>query len=156
MWKKVLIRNGSGPYEETALFDTGAGVTLVDSQLADHLGLTFLGRSIDLEGASGQVFRAFEFEAMIYVPEAHVARRQRVYVPEVPVQVDGKIIIGRDYMRPIRMGMQYGNGDKVWSGTRKQRTTPSLSSLSPQPPPLGPALLGLALLFLVGVAIFGS
>ena len=153
MWKKVFIRNGSGPYEETALFDTGAGVSLVDSELADSLGLRFLGRSITLKGVSGRVFRAFEFEAMIYVPETRVSRRQNVYVPEVPVQVDGKIIIGRDYMRATRMGMQYENGDKVWSGTRQQRPTPSLS---PQPPPLGLALLGLALLFLVGVALFGS
>lgn len=153
MWKRVFIRNGSGPYEETALFDTGSGVSLVDSELADSLRLRFLGRSINLEGASGRVFRAFEFEAMIYVPEARVSRRQSVYVPEVPVQVDGKIIIGRDYMHPTRIGMQYGNEDRIWSGTREPKTTPSSS---PQPPSLGFALLGLAFVFLVGVALFGS
>ncbi len=152
MWKKVFIRNGKGPYEETALFDTGAGVSLVDTELAESLGLKFLGRSIHLEGASGRIFRAFEFEAMICVPETRVWRRQSVFVPEVPVQVDGKVIIGRDYMRAIRMGLQYGNGERVWSGARGPRNTPRAR----QPPPLGLALFGLALLFLAGVTIFSS
>jgi len=99
MWKKVFIANGKGTYEETALFDTGADVSLVDSEVVKRAGLRFLGRTISLRGISGRLIRAFEFKANIFVPEVGHWRKQSVYVPETPVRVDGRVIIGKDYMR---------------------------------------------------------
>jgi hypothetical protein len=88
MWKTVWIANGTGAYE-TALFDTGAGVCLVDYTLAQKLGLKFTGRTVSLRGVSGAPFSALEAEAFIYVPEAGCYARKLVHVPEISVQVNG-------------------------------------------------------------------
>lgn len=159
MWKKVYIGNGHGAYEE-ALFDTGASITLVDHNVAQKLGLKYVGTSIELKGVSGQPFHALGFEAKIYVPEARCWRKQVVYVPEIPVQVDGKVIVGRDLMRATRMRLQYGNGDTVSCGQETDDVTDN-------PPPgsrtvagaVGGALLGWAVAGPVGAflgLIFGG
>lgn len=147
MWKTVWIANGASAYE-TALFDTGAGVCLVDYTLAKELGLKFTGRTIFLKGVSGEPFSALEAEASIYVPEAGCYNRRFVYVPGISVQADGRVIVGEDYMRSTRMGVQYGDGEEIWSGQQKlHRITP------PEPPNL---LLRLDI-FVVGIlAVIGA
>lgn len=147
MWKTVWIANGASAYE-MALFDTGAGVCLVDYTLAQELGLKFTGGTISLEGVSGESFSALEAEASIYVPEAGCYNRQFIYVPEISVQADGRVIVGEDYMRNTRMGMQYRDGEEIWSGQQKQhRITP------PEPPN---PLRGLGI-FIVGIlAVIGG
>jgi len=123
MWKKVYIANGSSSYE-TALLDTGAGVSLIDNTLAQSLGLRFTGRYIRLRGISGEPFYAFEAEATIGIPEAGIWSREFVYVPEISVQADGRIIVGRDYMRTTRLRLEYGEQELVSAqGVPLQPTT---------------------------------
>jgi len=118
MFKNVLVANGKAAYE-VALFDTGAAVCLIDAQIASQLGLHFTGRKIPLESVSGQVFYTYEAIALIYVPEANCWRRQEVYVPEESIEVGEKVIIGRDYMQSVKMGLEYQDGEKIWSSSSK-------------------------------------
>lgn len=131
MFKNVLVANGKAAYE-VALFDTGAAVCLIDAQIASQLGLKFTGRTIPLGSASGQIFYACEAIALIYVPEANCWRRQEVYVPEEPIKVGEEVIVGRDYMQAVNMGLEYQDGEKIWSSS-SQDVNKSFKLL----PPLG-------------------
>lgn len=131
MFKNVLVANGKAAYE-VALFDTGADVCLIDAQIASQLGLEFTGREIPLGSVSGQVFYAYEAIASIYVPEANCWRRQEVYIPEGSIKVGEEVIIGRDYMQAVKMGLEYQNGEKIWSSS-SQDASKSFELL----PPLG-------------------
>lgn len=116
MLKKVYIENGHG-LEETALLDTGAGVSIIDYAVARRIGLQYTGRSTTLTAASGDDFEAYETDPVsIYVPEAGCWSRHSLYVSSVPVRANGRVILGADYMRKARIRLEYENGEKVSSG----------------------------------------
>lgn len=130
----MLVANGKAAYE-VALFDTGADVCLIDAQIASQLGLQFTGKKIPLGSVSGQVFCTYEAIASIYVPEANCWRTQEVYVPEESIEVGEEVIIGRDYMQAVKMGLEYRDGEKIWSSSSKDasksfRLLPPLGTLA--------------------------
>jgi len=147
MFKKVWVANHTKVLE-MALLDTGAGVSLIDYTLAHQLGLSYTGKIIPLRGVSGQPFYAREALAQILIPESNTWNWQPVYVPDISVQVDGRVIVGRDYMKATKLSLEYGNGETVRS--KKEGA---------EAPPIGLILIGLvgvALGILGLLAIFGS
>ncbi|MEM0439929.1 MAG: aspartyl protease family protein [Sulfolobales archaeon] len=50
---RIVIRGSKGYFEELALVDTGASITLLDTNAAEHLGVKYLGRKMKLIVADG-------------------------------------------------------------------------------------------------------
>jgi len=69
------------------LVDTGARMTLVDRSLAEHIGVEYTGRRLDLISVSGHRVEAVEALIPELVLESEVLRYEAVAVAEIPKEV---------------------------------------------------------------------
>jgi hypothetical protein len=151
--KQVWFKGRKTGYPKSALIDSGADVTLVDSKTAQDLDLQFTGHVIKLKGLLGGESVAYEAIATIFIPDANVTLNSKVYVPDTPI--DG-VIIGKDILEAAKLRMEY-DGQRLSSEASKPYILPQQIAAPPsngvQSSP-GTALGGLIIggLVIVGLA----
>ena len=62
-----------------------------------------------------------------------------MYIPDESIQVSEGVIVGRDYMQAVKMGLQFEDGGKVWRGESAQNTS---QPFTPIPIPVVTGLAG--------------
>jgi len=72
---------------DSALVDTGTRMTLIDTSLAEHLGVEYTGRKLSFVSASGHRVEAAEALVPELVLEGEALKYEAVAVTEIPGEV---------------------------------------------------------------------
>jgi len=72
---------------DNVLVDTGARVTLVDRDLAEHIGVEYTERKLSLIPVSGHRIEALEALVPEFVLEEEALKHEAVAIAELPIEV---------------------------------------------------------------------
>src|SRR5205085_11082323 len=115
--------NGDGPHE--FILDTGAGLSLLTPELAEHLGVKAT-ESKEGMGAGGKVTISLGVAESLSIGQARIESVQVGITDEVKrigaaigAMVDGDI--GYDYLKNFRLTIDYEKATKKFSGFTQKR-----------------------------------